>query len=302
MLPYNLNSSVLIERAKLHVNQSHKKLETQFPHAVKKLERLNLQLRDLRRHSAQILSGAILAGGIVLATPTIASTAAHIRNERQAVSPEDAANHLHSRLSEILPGNIGPLSHSQEEQISTEIRNTLHINAVASLDGNHLNTSYGRIGGEQHMPRYPGDTISQHDALQVKGITAHRGAFGYFAPSKEQMTKETDMQEKYYVAVQTMYLPNWNHDYKTLKDWYRFHKVLVVNPTTGKSVIAVIGDAGPAAWTGKHFGGSPEIMDYLQPYKEKNNGAVLMFFIDDREQQLALGPVQGSSAQYIAQR
>ncbi len=302
MLPYNINSSVLIERAKLHANRSNQKLRTQFPHAVSKLEQLHLHLKDLRRHSAAILSGAVIAGGMVMGTPQIASVAHHIQYERQAVTPESSAAALHDELTEILPKTIGPLHADTEQKISASIQKTLGVKAVASLDGNHLNTTYGRIGGEQHLPRYLGDKISDHDALQIKGITAGRGAFGYFAPSKERMTEDAEMQEKYYVAVQTLYLPNWNHDYKTLKDWYKFRKVLVVNPSTGKSVVAVVGDAGPAAWTGKHFGGSPEIMDYLKPYANKNNGAVLLFFIDDVENPLALGPVNEMQMKYIARK
>ncbi|MEP7167194.1 MAG: hypothetical protein ABI758_04415 [Candidatus Woesebacteria bacterium] len=302
MLPYNINSSVLIEKARLHAERSSKKLQREFPHAVKKLEQLHLHLKDLRRHSAKILSGAVIAGGLVLGTPSIATTVTHLQHQQKAVSPADADQALHDKLAAIIPKTIGPLPPSQEQDISNSIQQTLGIKAVAALDGNHLNTTYGRIGGEQHLPRFLGDKISDHDALQVKGITAGRGAFGYFAPSRAQMTQEAEMNEKYYVAVQTLYLPNWNHDYKTLKDWYKFRKVLVVNPSTGKSVVAVVGDAGPAAWTGKHFGGSPEVMDYLKPYANKNNGAVLLFFIDDIENPIALGPVNGSEVQYLARK
>lgn len=302
MLPYNTNSSVLIEKARLRAHHSRKKLEKQFPHVSRKLEKLQLQLKDLRRHSAKVLSGAVLAGGLVLTSPAITSTVHITHQERQAVNPEETAKQLQQDLSLLLPPTIGPLRQDQEEHVSQIIEKNLGIKAVATLDGNRLNTSYGRMGGEQHLPRFAGDTVAQHDALQVKGITAGRGAFGYFASSKQTLTYEDEMREKYYVAVQTMYLPNWNQDHKTLKAWFKFRKVIVVNPTTGKSVVAVIGDAGPAAWTKKHFGGSPEIMDYLRPFENKNNGAVLLFFVDDSDNQIALGPVTGLPTQFIANR
>jgi hypothetical protein len=303
MLPYNINSSILIERAKLHANRSRDKFEKDYPHAAKKLVDLRLQIKDLRRHSAKILSGALIAGGLVLSSPALVSTV-HTTTvqERSAKSPEEVAEAVHQALQAILPPTIGPLHPTQEEQITVTIQNTLGIKATASLHGNRLNTSYGRMGGEQHLPRFAGDTISQHDELQVKGITAGRGAFGYFADSKHTLTYEDEQREKYYVAVQTMYLPNWNQDHKTLKEWFKFRKVLVVNPTTGKSVVAVIADAGPAAWTGKHFGGSPEIMDYLRPFENKNNGAVVLFFVDDIENPIALGPMTGPLTQFVAKK
>lgn len=299
---YPVNTSQMIEKARLHAQKSKHRLTTSYPHAIRKLDSLQLRLKDLRRHSAKLISGAALATGLVLGTPTIAQYIDAYRQQQHAISPQDIAGHLHTQLSSILPKHVGPLTPAQEQAITLLINQTLHLRAVASLDGNHLNTTYGRIGGEQHLPRYLGDTIADHDHLQVKGITAGRGAFGYFAPSKDQMTEEAFLREKYYVAVQTLYLPNWNTEYKTLKDWYKFRRVLLINPTNGKSIIAVIGDAGPAAWTGKQFGGSPEVMEYLEPYKNKNNGNVLLFFLDDRENPIALGPVTGTQPVYLAQK
>lgn len=48
-----------------------------------------------------------------------------------------------------------------------------------------------------------------------------------------------------------------------LRDWYKHRKVLIVNTENGNAVVAAIGDSGPAAWTGKQFGGSPEVMEHL---------------------------------------
>ena len=299
-ITYKPNTSFLIEKARLHANRSKAKLESRFPEAFKKLDELHFNLKDIRRHSAKILSGAAIAGSLVLSSPSIQHTVAALHHERPVKNPSAIDKELHDRLALALPKIGNSLTASQEQDVNLILKETLGIDAVAELDGHRLNTSIGRMGGEQHLPRYPGDTIGSHDELQVKGITSNRGAFGYFSQSKDTMTNEDEMREKYYVAVQTMYLPHWNSNYKTLKDWYKFRKVLVVNPTTGKSVIAVVGDAGPAAWTGKQFGGSPELMQHLQPFANKNNGMVLLFFIKDANNTLALGPVNGQSAQYIA--
>ena len=91
--------------------------------------------------------------------------------------------------------------------------------------------------------------------------------------------------------VQTLYLLNWNTDYRQLKDWYAFRKMLVVNPVNGNAVVCAIGDAGPADWTGKQFGGSPETMQYLDLNKGPKKGLVLMLFIDDPNNNVPLGPV-----------
>ena len=59
-----------------------------------------------------------------------------------------------------------------------------------------------------------------------------------------------------------------------------------------QALVVVVGDAGPAAWTGKHLGGSPEVMSYLERVDGRQKGPVLYFFIDDPEDKIPLGPLE----------
>ena len=102
------------------------------------------------------------------------------------------------------------------------------------------------------------------------------------------------MRERYYLAVQTFLSPGFAERVGEYRDFYRFRKMLVVNPKTGQAVVAVIGDAGPAAWTGKHLGGSPEVMHFVGLAKGPRKGAVLYFFIDDPDDKIPLGPVKAT--------
>ena len=73
--------------------------------------------------------------------------------------------------------------------------------------------------------------------------------------------------------------------------FFKFRKMLLVNPNTGQAIVTVIGDAGPAEWTGKHLGGSPEVMYHLGLGSGSRKGGVLYFFIDDANDTIPLGPV-----------
>lgn len=86
-------------------------------------------------------------------------------------------------------------------------------------------------------------------------------------------------------------MPDWNTRQPYLRNWYKYRKVLVVNTNNGNAVVAAIADSGPAAWTGKHFGGSPEVMHYLGGPRYKK-GPVIFFFVDDPENKIPLGPVK----------
>jgi len=55
-------------------------------------------------------------------------------------------------------------------------------------------------------------------------MAPNRGAFGWFTENG-QLTEKAVQQEKYYFAVQTLYLPDWNTNHKELKPWYKFRKM-----------------------------------------------------------------------------
>lgn len=249
---------------------------------IKKLESKQLEAQKLfarhHPHAVRFLTSSVLTGSLLLSSPALLS------------SPTPIA-FSSSTLTSLLPKTVGPLIPEVEEKILEILKNVLGIKLVAELDGNRLNQSYGFIGAEQHLPRFPEDSVDQHDEYQKSGITPGRGAWGYFANSKTELIPDLIQKEKYYVAVQTLYLPDWNTRQPGLKDWYKYRKVIVVNPINAKSVIAVVADSGPANWTGKHFGGSPEVMAYLGLNVGMQKGAVLLFFVDDPENNVSLGPL-----------
>lgn len=245
--------------------------------------------------SKKLLSIASLTGALLLSSGSqkikaLPDKPPELRLPIGLISQKELNELLAKILQKILPGSSRVLTDKEEEKLSRAIAKTLGIKAVAELDGNRLNHQIGVMGLEQNLPRYPGDTVADRNFPQA-GITPGRGAWGYFSPSRQQLASVDVEREKYYVAVQTLYLPDWAKNAKTLKDWYKYRKVLVINPQTGASVVAVIADAGPADWTGKQFGGSPDVMHDLGFYPKKTAGRTILLFIDDPDNQVPLGPV-----------
>jgi len=243
------------------------------------------QLLSHHPHVANLLAAGATAGALLMnpATPVL-HAALPSASENLSVAPFDLQQELRDRLKVILPEKVGPLTDNQESQITDLLHDIFGIHAPAELEGNHLNQTYGLIGAEQHLMRYPGDV--------VENMAPGRGAWGYFAYSKSDLTPELIQMEKYYVAVQTLYLPDWETRLPYLRDWYKYRKVIVVNTVNGKADVAVVADAGPAAWTGKHFGGSPEVMADLKLNVGKQKGPVILFFVDDQDNKVPLGPLE----------
>ncbi len=253
---------------------------------------------SLRR---QLALGA--AGGLMmLSVPTIPflpqphiflSDGANISGE------SDNSSLVVEQLSSTLPPEVRPLTSEEEDAIGETLSASYGIKVSAELEGKRLNRSYGLIGGEQHLYRYPGDNLNKHSdsasdfaMFNSSGIAPGLGAWGYFAPSENQFDDKAKMRERYYIAVQTFLAPGFAEHTGEYRDFFKFRKMLLVNPKTGQAVVTDIGDAGPAAWTGKHLGGSPEVMHAVGLATGPRKGPVLYFFIDDPDDKVPLGPIK----------
>lgn len=248
----------------------------------------------------QLALGSI--GGLLLLSshhpPTLAPAKLSFSRD-DALKGFDQNVLLAQELGDKLPGEIRPLDPNEEKEITDILSKNFGFKVTAEINNIRLNRNFGLIGGEQHLYRYPGDNLyAHHDTTSEwamygpAGIAPQLGAWGYFASSKEEFTPKDKLREKYYLAIPTFLIAGYAENVEKLRDFFKFRKMLVVNPKSGHTVVAVVGDAGPAPWTGKHLGGSPEMMQELGLAGGARQGAVLYFFIDDPEDLVPLGPIK----------
>lgn len=263
------------------------------------IEKHKDSLEWLSKNSKQIMVSS-LGGLLILASPGKPLLANHIpvASGQELAATIDKKVFLISDLLSTLPEQAQPLTKDQEDKTIEILKRNYGLAISAEENGIRLERNYGRIGAEQHLARYSGDTMSTHfdnenDARQYwnSGMAPGLGAWRYFAPSSSQMTQQDSMREKYYLAIQTFLAPGYNENVKKFSEFFRFKKMLIVNPDNGKAMVVVIGDAGPAQWTKKHLGGSPEVMHYLERVDGSQVGSVVYFFINDPEDKIPLGPI-----------
>jgi hypothetical protein len=297
--------STIRNKLKLGTLETKQRLLSEQGHIPSQLLNKSLEISKLRAHSSKILTAGAMTSAFLLAAPQLDKTLPppqeilqKLRTDSKTIPLVSSQKVLVDALHEVLPQKTRPLTRDEEKTLEQLFQDVMGVKAKATLEGEHLNTTYGLIGAEQHLPRYPGDNMSSQLAsgnttasLASIGMTPGRGAWGYFAPSKQALTPQLDETEKWYAVVQTLYLPDWNTRTRYLRDWYKYRKVVIVNTVNGNAVVAAIADAGPAAWTGKHFGGSPEVMLALGGPKYKK-GAVVVFFLDDPDNKVPLGPIE----------
>jgi hypothetical protein len=252
----------------------------------------------LADNSKQFIVGSLV--GIMLLTSPILDKVPQVFSSAsaQAVGTIDKKVFLSYDLRKVLPNDVRALTPYEEKDVLEILRRNFNFNIQAELEGKRLNTTYGIIGGEQHLARFPGDNMFTHfeNSEQAEknwssGMAPGLGAWRYFTDSSGTLTQESTDREKYYIAVQTFLAPGFDNKPKEYTDFFKFRKMLVVNPQNGKAVVADIADAGPSPWTGKQLGGSPEIMSYLERFDGAQKGAVLYFFVDDPDDTIPLGPV-----------
>ena len=274
------------------------------PH-IEFLEKRGLTLENLRNVTTRKVALGAIAGSMVLnplsavqsqplPTPDVQSHAAL----DQIVGVNDNQIVFANALKSVIPAGSENLTPSQEQVVSKVIAENLGVSAAAELAGYQLNRSFGLIGAEQHLLRYPGDSI--FDQLKTpadfamygsSGLAPGLGAYGYFAPSKSALTPSEAADEKWYVVAQTFLAPGFAQNSNATAQFFKYRKFIVINPDTGQAVVGDLADAGPAEYTGKSFGGSPEVMNYLGYGGGPRKGRVIFFMVNDPQNKIPLGPV-----------
>lgn len=256
-------------------------------------------IQDFIDDTKQLAVGA-LSGIMLLSSPVANLLPVSSVSAKEAQIPDlDKSVFLIADLSRILPSEVRPLSNDEERKIGDILSQKFDLKIFSELEGIRLDRSYGYIGAEQHLMRYPGDNADSHfenfkyrEEFQSSGLAPGLGAWGYWAKNRESLTQDDIDQEKYYIAAQTFLAPGFHDNVRKYITFFKYRKMILVNPNNGRAMVVVVGDAGPARWTGKHLGGSPEVMRYLERVDGAQKGPVLYYFIDDPENKIPLGPIE----------
>lgn len=273
------------------------------------LENRGVSLENLREAGARKVATGALAGLMVfspvsgVATHSPEASGNH-GNAISITSVEDTGYKLAHSLKDVIPAGHQNLTPEQEQSVSRIIAETLNVKASPEIEGRRLNKTFGLIGAEQHLYRYPGDNILDHAKTPSdfamygrSGIAPGLGAYGYWAKSKEALTPKMIEQEKWYVVAQTFLAPGFKENPNATAKFFKYRKFLVINPDSGQAVVGDLGDAGPAEFTGKSFGGSPEVMHYLGYGGGPRKGRVIFYFLDDPQDKIPLGPISAKVSQ-----
>lgn len=203
------------------------------------------------------------------------------REEHQAVM---------DKMQQMVAQPAGHLRKEEELYLEQQLTDLFGFEVTAELEGTRLAHTTGIMAAGPHLRRHPTDTLATHQRLRGAGIRLARGGFGWFT-EMGQLTERGVLQEQYYLAVPASLLPAWQSSPSLLKSWLRFRKMVVINPAEQRAVICAVADLGPADWLQYQFAGSPETIQDGKVWSPTSRGRVLVFFVNDPQDQIQLGPL-----------
>lgn len=192
------------------------------------------------------------------------------------------------KLQQWASGSVASPTADEVVYLEQQLSDILGCTVVSELEGKRLPFASGRIKALPHLKRFPTDTLSLHDAVLEAGLQQHRSRFGWFVNGPE-LTEAVIEQEQYSLTVPLFSLPNWSFEAAELEQFFRWRKVVIVNPFEALAVVGVIGDIGPERWLQYQCGAVPEVIRQLQAWSPKSQGRVVLFLVDDPSNEVQLG-------------
>ncbi len=174
--------------------------------------------------------------------------------------------------------------------LEQQLGDLLGLSVAAELDGFKMPFVSSRIMSGSHLKRFPSDELSLHQNNPEAGMLNRRGAFGWLTENGN-LTDEAQALEQFYLALPLHYLDDWNNNYKALEGWYFRRKVIVVNPYDMRAAVGSVANIGPKTIMQYQSVGSPEIIRNTMAWSQNCQGRVLLLFVDDPDNKVALGPI-----------
>lgn len=195
-----------------------------------------------------------------------------------------------SKLAALVSLPPGQLDSESELYLEQQLSELLGFQVSSSLKGQRLLYNTGKVKALPHLKLHPTDTKDSHE-YPYAGISSKRSAFGWFLLDGK-VSEQSESHEKYYCSLPLYFFPEWQGNHKELKKWFKYRKVVLINPFENRAVVCVVGDIGPNTQSRYQFGASPEAVVEGKFWSPRSNGKILVLFVEDTHDTVKLGPTK----------
>ena len=194
-----------------------------------------------------------------------------------------------AKLVELSQSTAGSLPKEDQLYVEQQLIDLLGFEVTSALEGIEMKHTVGVMQAGQHLPRFPDDSLAQHVSFPEAGLSDRRSFFGWFTQSG-QVTAQLQQTEQWYVGLPITSFPDWSENPTNSVQWWKYRKVIVINPVEEMAVVGSVAEAAPNQLLAYQYVGSPELIKAGQIWSLKSMGRVIMLFVDDPDNQVPLGP------------
>lgn len=289
-MPARSSASLKLKIIKQYLEDSQETLQQSHPVIQQWLETTGLTVDDLRKTSENAPE--------YQSSPNVVETS--VSQQLNQDSQQDVEL-LHTitleehqaiiyKLREVAKLNPGDLEQDDLLYLEQQLSDIFGFEVTSKLDDHKLPFTLGTMAAAPHQRRYPKDKLGEHNRYPEAGMTQTRSSFGWMLEAG-QLSATATKQEQYGLSLPLAYLPEWQQDYSQLKDWYRYRKMLVINPFELKAIIASVINIDLVSTLKYQFAGTPELIRAGFIWSPKASGRVLVFFINDEPDNIKVGPI-----------
>ncbi len=171
--------------------------------------------------------------------------------------------------------------------LEQQLSDLLNFTVSASQGDYQIPYIGGVMAGLPHLKRSPHDQLSDHQVILEAGLKKKRSFYGWF--DTNHLTAEEILAEKYYLSLPINLTTTWLKQPRATAEWFKYKKLIVINPVRELAVVAVMADIGPYNSIRAQFGGSPEVIHAAEVWHPNNKGRVAVFFVEDSQHEIPLG-------------
>lgn len=251
------------------------------------LEATRLQIKDLRNSPANTpVFSSISMGG---ATHPDGQDLSKDQNLVHNITLEEHQAVIY-KLREVAKLSPGDLEGDDLLYLEQQLSDIFGFDVSSELENHKLPYIMGTLEALPHYRRFPIDHLDQHKSYLEAGMSKTRGGFDWML-EEGKLSSRAIIREKYGVSLPLANLKEWQVDHNELNKWYRFRKLLIINPFDLRAVVATIIDGGFISNLKYQFGATPEVIREGNIWSPGSSGKVLMFFINDKDDKVEHGPI-----------
>jgi len=159
--------------------------------------------------------------------------------------------------------------------LEQQLSDLLGLTITSELDGHRLPHTMVKIQSRSHQPKVLDDQITHHANIYEAQMGQKRSSFGW--------SNQDELAEQFGLSLPLYLLKEWQTDYKKTWQWFKYRKVVLINPWKKLAAIAVITDIAPDYTQRYQALSNPELSRQTQLWFPGSQGRACLFLLENPE-------------------